>query len=126
MHEDGHPIGDRGTTTEQITLLYKMLADHRRRALLRCLRNTETPLAVSTLVTKLTQSDDREPSNRTTDTAITLHHIHLPKLADTGIIEYDQSDQQATYTAPPQVDALLEQMLVTVLPAGREPSPQEK
>ncbi|WP_231189292.1 hypothetical protein [Haladaptatus sp. DYF46] len=65
-------------------------------------------------MTELTQGDGREPSERDVDTEIAVHHIHLPKLADAGVVEYDQSAQQATYSAPPQVDALLEEMLVTV------------
>ena len=114
MHEDRHAIGDRRTTKGQLTLLYKLLADHRRRVLLQCLRNTDASLSVSALVTELTQGDGREPSERDVATEIAVHHIHLPKLADAGVVEYDQSAQQATYSAPPQVDALLEEMLVTV------------
>ncbi len=125
MHENSLPIGNRGTTRGQITLLYKLLADHRRRALLQCLRNTEAPMPISTLVTELTEGNEQVPSDDTADTEIALHHIHLPKLADTGIIEYDQSTQQAVYTAPPQVDALLDQMLVTVSPGEQGPSLQE-
>ena len=122
MHEDRHPIGDRGTTSGQLTLLYWVLADHRRRALLQCLRNTEDPVSVSALVTELTQGDQQVTPDEITNTEIALHHIHLPTLADTGIIEYDQSTQQAVYTAPPQVDALLDQMLVTVSSGAQEPS----
>ena len=120
MHEDRHPIGDRGTTSGQMTLLYRLLADHQRRVLLQCLRGTEDPVSVSALVVALAQRDDQESSDETAETEIALHHIHLPKLADTGIIEYDQSTQQAVYTAPPQVDALLDQMLVTVSTGEQE------
>ena len=125
MHEDRHSIGDRRTTKGQISLLYTLLADHQRRVLLQCLRNTEASLSTSTLVTELTQGDGREPSERDVDTEIAVHHIHLPKLADAGVIEYDHSDQQAAYTAPPQVDALLEDMLVTVSTGEQKSSLQE-
>ena len=122
MHEDRHAIDDRSTTKGQLTLLYRLLADHRRRVLLQYLRDTEAPMPISVLVTELTQGDEHVSPDEVTETEIALHHIHLPKLADTGIIEYDQSTQHATYTAPPQVDALLEQMLVTVSPAEHKPS----
>jgi hypothetical protein len=125
MHEDRHTIGDHGTTRGQISQLYTLLADHQRRVLLQCLRNTEASLSTSTLVTELTPSDDRESSERDVEAEIAVHHIHLPKLADAGVIEYDQSAQQAAYTAPPQVDALLEDMLVTVSTVEQEPSLQE-
>ncbi|ODR80228.1 hypothetical protein BG842_06110 [Haladaptatus sp. W1] len=114
MHEDRPAIGDRRTTKGQLTLLYKLLADHRRRVLLQCLRNTDASLSVSALVTELTQRDEQVSPDESTNTEIAVHHIHLPKLADAGVVEYDQSAQQATYSAPPQVDALLEEMLVTV------------
>ena len=82
-------------------------------------------MPISALVTELTQRDEHISPDKNTETEIALHHIHLPKLADTGIIEYDQSTQHATYTAPPQVDALLGQMLVTASPAEYKPSVQE-
>ncbi|ODR80338.1 hypothetical protein BG842_07715 [Haladaptatus sp. W1] len=125
MHEDRHPIGDRGTTRGQITLLYKLLADHQRRALLQYLRNTEAPMPISALVTALTQRDEHVSPDEPTNTEIAVHHIHLPKLADAGVIEYDQSAQQATYSASPQVDALLEEMLVTVSTGEQKSSLQE-
>ncbi|ODR79339.1 hypothetical protein BG842_09500 [Haladaptatus sp. W1] len=118
-------MGDRGTTKEQLTLLYKLLADHRRRVLLQSLRDTADPMPISALVTELTQSAGREPSERDVETEIAVHHIHLPKLADAGVIEYNQSDQQAAYSAPPQVDALLKELLVTVSTGEQESSLQE-
>ncbi|WP_435159064.1 DUF7344 domain-containing protein [Haladaptatus sp. DFWS20] len=125
MHEDRHAIGDRSTTKGQISQLYELLADHQRRALLQCLSNTESSLSTSTLVTELTQGSDLDPAERETNTEIAVHHIHLPKLADAGIIEYDQSAQQAAYSATPQVDTLLKEMLVTVSTGEQESSLQE-
>ncbi|ODR80883.1 hypothetical protein BG842_02480 [Haladaptatus sp. W1] len=118
-------MGDRSTTTGQLTLLYKLLADHRRRVLLQYLRDTEAPMPISALVTELTQRDEHVSPDENRDTEIAMHHIHLPKLADAGVIEYDQSAQQAAYTAPPQVDALLEDMLVTVSTGEQKSSLQE-
>ncbi len=125
MHKDRYPIGDCGTTKGQITLLYRLLADNQRRALLQCLRDTTAPMSISALVTELTQGDEQISPDEITETEIALHHIHLPKLADTGVIEYDQSTQHATYTAPLQVDALFEELLVTVSTKEQEPSLQE-
>lgn len=125
MHEERHPIGDRRTIKEEISRLYELLADHQRRVLLQCLRNTEASLSTSTLVTELTQGDGREPSEKDVEAEIAVHHIHLPKLADAGVIEYDQSAQQAAYSAPPQVDALLKEMLVTISTGEQEASLQE-
>ncbi|WP_435158878.1 DUF7344 domain-containing protein [Haladaptatus sp. DFWS20] len=122
MHEDRHAIGDRRTTKGQLTLLYKLLANHRRRVLLQCLRDTEAPIPISVLVTELTQRDEHVSPNESINTEIAVHHIHLPKLADAGVIEYDHSAQQAAYTAPPQVDALLEELLVTVSTGEQESS----
>jgi hypothetical protein len=82
-------------------------------------------MPISAIVTELTEGDGREPSKRDVETEITVHHIHLPKLADAGVIEYNQSTQKAVYTASPQIDSLLEDMLVTVSTGERDPSPQE-
>jgi hypothetical protein len=125
MDEDRHAIGDRRTTKGQLTLLYKLLADHRRRVLLQYLRDTEDPMPISALVTELTQRDEHVSPDESIDTEIAMHHIHLPKLADAGVIEYDQSDQHAAYIAPPQVNALLEELLMTVSTGEQEPSLQE-
>jgi hypothetical protein len=125
MHKDRHAIGDRSTTKKQLTLLYKLLADHQRRILLQYLRDTEAPIPISALVAELAQRDERVLPDESTNTEIVMHHIHLPKLADAGVIEYDQSAQQAIYSAPPQVDALLEELLVTVSTGEQESSLQE-
>ena len=78
-------------------------------------------MPISALVTDLTQRDDQESSDATVETEIGCIIFTSQNSQMTGVIEYDQSTQQAAYTAPPQVDALLDQMLVTVSSGEQDP-----
>lgn len=76
--------------------LFGLLADHRRRSVLRCLaaREGSEPIGIGTLT-------DRVSTEGTTDDTderirIQLHHNHLPRLADHGIIEYDPARGRIT------------------------------
>jgi predicted transcriptional regulator len=59
----------------------RLLADERKRRLLRALREAEgEPISVA--------SDDPDERAR-------LHHVHLPKLSDAGLIDWDPRDDLA-------------------------------
>ena len=70
------------------------LADHRRRAVLTYLQQAQSGDAtVEELASFLAERDDGR-SNTPLDTeeqniTISLHHTHLPKLADANLISYD-------------------------------------
>ncbi|WP_458191149.1 DUF7344 domain-containing protein [Haladaptatus sp. NG-WS-4] len=38
---------------------------------------------------------------------VSLHHAHLPKLADTGVIEYDSQSNRTRYRGHKKLEALL-------------------
>lgn len=74
---------------------FDVLADGRRRAVLSYLLQYERrasleELADHVLATEPAVTDDRARA--------TLHHLHLPKLADAGVITYDGEQRMAVAT----------------------------
>lgn len=71
---------------------HALLAAKRRRVALDVLRSANAPIDLEDLSTIVAT---REPETDATDAetvervAITLHHNHLPKMTDLGIIDYD-------------------------------------
>ncbi len=63
-----------------------------RRRILRLLRSRDEPLSVTALATRLaTKGSSRELEGRTCERVrIALVHVHLPKLADSGLVEWDR------------------------------------
>jgi len=83
------------------------LAIEQRRALLTILRDAQASITQSDLARELLRSDetDFEPDrNLVDDVLVSLHHVHLPALADAGFIEFDRETERATYTGHPAVE----------------------
>jgi hypothetical protein len=85
------------------------LANHRRRAILTYLQQSQSGTAtVEELASFIAEHED-EQSRTTLDTdrqniMMSLHHTHLPKLADAGLITYEPdrgriSDQSDSWVA---------------------------
>lgn len=71
-------------TTLSIEERYTLLADPHRRCVIEHLDRSSGELEIVTLVDRIAErSDDRDRL------LLTLHHNHLPRLEDYGIIEYD-------------------------------------
>lgn len=74
--------------------LFEVLADGHRRRLLEYLEDAEDDVAaLPELVDHVADesADDRER------VAVTLHHSHLPKLAEADIVEYDARSETVRY-----------------------------
>ena len=75
--------------------LVAALGDEHQRKVLRHFQNSQTAVAsVDELVESL--NDPECPSLARNRIAVRLHHVTLPKLADTGVIEYDSHLRIAT------------------------------
>lgn len=72
---------------------YRLLESRRRRVVLLVLAGQQESLSVGELSRKVAEaeSDDVTPASEETveDIRIELHHVHLPLLADHGVVEYD-------------------------------------
>lgn len=81
-----------------------LLANRQRRHALRYLARTDGATSLDAVVAHVCEQvngDDR-PTVRTT-----LHHVHLPRLADRGIVEYDPRRSRVRYLESPLVERLL-------------------
>ena len=70
---------------------HSLLAADRRRVILDVLAERTTPIGLEDLAAAVAarQSDSEAPAKKTVArTSISLHHNHLPKMDDLGVIEY--------------------------------------
>ncbi|WP_137283576.1 DUF7344 domain-containing protein [Halorussus salinisoli] len=78
----------------------ELLAHYDRRAILGYLRDTSDDTAtidelVDHLVAKKTEQTGEQPGRD--HVLSTLHHVHVPKLADAGVIDYDARNKEIRY-----------------------------
>lgn len=98
-HEDGHNTEEEvaAETLDRLSKdeLFHVLQNERRRNALRCVSETETPIAIRDLADQVaaleTGSAMEELSSDERQRAyISLYQTHLPKLDDVGVVDYDQ------------------------------------
>lgn len=80
-----------------------LLSDRRRRCLLSVLADRNAPMSVAELAAEVAGRElDAEPTEvpaeRTDSVAVTLHHNHLPRLADADLISYEPETKTAALT----------------------------
>lgn len=74
--------------------LFDVLSDPRRRVALQHLRRVDEPVSVSELTTELTAWEARQPvadrsGGDADDIEAALVHVHLPKMDEAGVVDYD-------------------------------------
>lgn len=90
--------------------LVRLIADARNRAILTILHEVARPLSTAELVNHLSEHDELagDVSDENDDREalyIALHHNHLPKLDEAGLIDYDPAENVVTAENVPDVDA---------------------
>lgn len=84
---------------------FELLADRQRRLLLSYLREQDDPTAsVNDLVTALNAGDETPSPKKI---RIALVHQHLPKLATTSILDYDDRSETIRYDGHQQINTML-------------------
>lgn len=81
------------TTSEQ----YRLLDSAKRRLVLDDLRDQTDPVALEDLAATVSKRDnslDSSDEETVQQVKARLHHVHLPKLADFGVLGYDAETQQ--------------------------------
>lgn len=104
-HGRGRARSDR--TTDD---LYRLLGSERRRAVLSSLADSDGPVAVDELVDDVAEGERPDPGPGSHRDRITtdLHHVHLPILADAGVIDYDPVAGTVRYDPPAKLDVLVD------------------
>lgn len=121
-------------SSDQTSAAFDLLADHRRRAVLRHLDEFDSPVSLETLAEHVTLEEEGHESGAIADwgdallgthrrVRISLRHVHLPKLADADAIEFDYESN--TVTLLEAGAELLAQLDSTEADAGAAPQSGE-
>ncbi|ODR80377.1 hypothetical protein BG842_02165 [Haladaptatus sp. W1] len=106
--------------------ILKVIADPQRRHILSYLSSdSETHCSVAKLVDHLqSQTTGADQSQR--HLRQRLHHVHLPKLQDVGLITYDAETQKMQYIENQQLESLLSHVESLTETATTESTPHDK
>ncbi|GAB3320208.1 hypothetical protein EI982_12960 [Haloplanus rallus] len=92
--------------TERLDAVFEVLADARRRRVIRVLSGGETEVTtVATLAEALAERDPA-PVDRL---VVSLGHVHLPKLDAAGVIDYLPDRSTVRYDGAPLAERLLKE-----------------
>lgn len=82
------------------------LANERRRLTLRVLKDRDVPMARADLAREIAayEIDEEADPETVADLLASLHHVHLPKLEDAGLVEYDTADGTVAYVGHPALN----------------------
>jgi hypothetical protein len=72
---------------------YDLLAAERRRAVLAVLAERGAPTTLDELAAAVATREDGE-TGATDRLAVSLHHVHLPRMDDLGVLDYDPADNR--------------------------------
>lgn len=93
-----HPSVSDGTGELPMRTLFEILADDQRRHILTFLHSAGKPVTLAEIIDHVVvreqgvSSDDLLEEERTR-VALALHHTHLPKLMDAGMVTYDHTEE---------------------------------
>jgi hypothetical protein len=109
---DGHSDGARdrrpvGEVSLSLDTTLEILADHDRRAIIDYLRDDADQTATveelaGHLVSQTAEKVDERPSSDRVQTM--LHHVHVPKLVDVGLVDYDARNEEIRYWGSERLD----------------------
>jgi DNA-binding transcriptional ArsR family regulator len=97
-----------GTADERrLSETLEVLSDPYRRRALRYLSDRTDPVSLAELADGVAEST-AETSGRTVETVkLALHHVHLPKLAQAGLVEYSPNHGNVSLAATGRLERLL-------------------
>jgi len=92
------PVGDGRWDT-----LFDVFKDQRRRFVLHRLHTSDAPLSIDEVATEIAAWERGRPVDDVDETQVervevTLRHVHLPKLIDARVVEYDPHSEAVSMT----------------------------
>jgi DNA-binding transcriptional ArsR family regulator len=92
--------------THELETVLDVCSHKHRRIVLAALTNRERPISIDDLTDEIIKHNHHAPPTEAGDETVTqvqvsLYHVHLPKLAEAGFIQYDRERQVVEST--PQV-----------------------
>ncbi|TYL36234.1 hypothetical protein CV102_23415 [Natronococcus pandeyae] len=92
---------------------FEVLANEHRRHVIRSLCEHETPISIAELarevaVRKYEANSPEIPDEEMKRARVLLHHSHLPKLADAGLVTYDPERNLVDTAASTDLESVLE------------------
>lgn len=90
-----------------------LLADQDRRDLIQYLReSSEQTCSIDDCVGYLMKQEEERTAERPSHdrVAMVIHHIHIPKLADTGVVEYDARSREIRYRSDDRLESWLDRI----------------
>ncbi|MHC3439509.1 DUF7344 domain-containing protein [Natrialbaceae archaeon A-gly3] len=96
--------------TPSLDRIFDLLSDRRRRYTLYCLYDSENGVAtIEDIVEYVLSLEASGNSPERRDQLLTsLEHMHLPRLEDAGIVEYDTRSDTVRYWGQPSLEEWLE------------------
>lgn len=109
VSNDDQPSGDELCDTECLDLLG---SKRRQTVLEQLVDGDDRTQSLGSLATAVAQSEQGSelgavPTERV---RISLHHAHLPKLDDAGVVDYDSHEQTVEYLGSPPLERWLDQI----------------
>lgn len=82
------------TGEQSLDSIFDHLSDRRCRLALRAVAGRDPPIPLREVAAAVASRESGADAATTHEVAIELHHVHLPRLSDGGVLEYD-SDRNA-------------------------------
>ncbi|WP_415382564.1 hypothetical protein [Halosimplex sp. TS25] len=88
------------------SLVYDVLSSTRRRDVVRLLDDADTGLGLRDLAEAVAEREGNADAEQIRRIQASLYHVHVPKLADAGIVRYREESDRVTLTEAVTFDAI--------------------
>lgn len=102
---------------DELDRVFDVLQDQHRRYVLHALSESQQPMHLTDLANAVVDQKGQSNHDGTTETVervrTSLHHAHLPKLADFGVIEYDVDERRVKLIGNDTLDRFTDEASLT-------------
>lgn len=107
--DSGTAARDDSERSASLTTVFDLLARGPRRQLLYWLhRHDDRTVTLDALVQRLEEYGSTGPADDSSSLRVSLHHVHLPKLDDAEVVDYDREKGEVRYRGDPRLADLIE------------------